>query len=47
MDGFEKNNKIIILASTNFKESLDSAIIRPGRFDRIIEIPVPNFKSRI
>ena len=46
MDGFEKNEKIFVIAATNFPESLDPAILRPGRFDEIIKIPTPSIKGR-
>lgn len=42
MDGFADNNGIIILAATNHAELIDSAILRPGRFDRIIHISSPD-----
>ena len=43
MDGFKKNtNPIIIIGATNHPESLDEAILRPGRFDRIVHIPMPD-----
>lgn len=48
MDGLEKNdNQIIIFGATNRIKSLDPAIVRPGRFDRIIEITKPKFKDRV
>lgn len=46
MDGFNQNNSIIVLAATNCPESLDLAALRSGRFDRVINIPLPNTKSR-
>ena len=46
MDGFQKNDDIIVLASTNRKDILDNALLRPGRFDRIVNIPYPNSDSR-
>lgn len=42
MDGFEKNEGIIVIGATNRPEMLDEAIMRPGRFDKIIEIPCPS-----
>ncbi|MFI5332987.1 MAG: AAA family ATPase [Candidatus Babeliales bacterium] len=42
MDGFEKNEGIIVIGATNRPEMLDDAIMRPGRFDKIIEIPCPS-----
>lgn len=46
MDGFEERDNIIVIAATNHAEVLDSAITRPGRFDRIVYIPKPNLKAR-
>lgn len=46
MDGFEERDNIIVIAATNYAEVLDSAITRPGRFDRIVYIPKPNLVAR-
>ena len=46
MDGFSKNEQIFVIASTNFPDSLDPAVIRPGRFDKILKIPLPSLKGR-
>lgn len=46
MDGFESNSNIIVIAATNRKDVLDPALLRPGRFDRIIYVPLPDKKSR-
>jgi cell division protease FtsH len=46
MDGFEKNDKIIILAATNRPDVLDPALLRPGRFDRKVVIGLPDIKER-
>ena len=46
MDGFEKNASVIILAATNRPDVLDSALLRPGRFDRQVTIDLPNLKER-
>ena len=46
MDGFGTADDIIILAATNRKEMLDSALTRPGRFDRMVEIDLPDIKGR-
>jgi proteasome regulatory subunit len=42
MDGFESRGDIGIIAATNRPDILDPALLRPGRFDRIIEVPVPD-----
>ncbi|XTZ12331.1 MAG: ATP-dependent zinc metalloprotease FtsH2, partial [cyanobacterium endosymbiont of Rhopalodia inflata] len=47
MDGFEGNTGIIIIAATNRPDVLDSALMRPGRFDRQIIVDAPDFKGRI
>lgn len=46
MDGFEGNNGVIILAATNRPESLDPALLRPGRFDRRVPVELPDLKGR-
>lgn len=46
MDGFEKNEGIIIMAATNRADILDPALMRPGRFDRQIYVNVPDVKGR-
>ena len=46
MDGFNNNTGIVILAATNRRDVLDQALLRPGRFDRIIRIPLPDKESR-
>jgi len=46
MDGFEGNSGVIILAATNRPESLDPALLRPGRFDRRIPVELPDLKGR-
>ena len=46
MDGFETSNQVVVLAATNRKELLDSALIRPGRFDRNIEVTLPDLQGR-
>ena len=46
MDGFEDRGQISIIAATNRFDMLDRAILRPGRFDRLIEVPKPDFEGR-
>jgi cell division protease FtsH len=46
MDGFQNNTDIIIIAATNRKDVLDQALLRPGRFDRLISVPLPDRTSR-
>lgn len=46
MDGFESNNGVVILAATNRPESLDAALLRPGRFDRRVPVELPDLKGR-
>ncbi|MCK4712917.1 MAG: ATP-dependent zinc metalloprotease FtsH, partial [Marinosulfonomonas sp.] len=46
MDGFDANEGVIILAATNRADVLDPALLRPGRFDRQIQVPNPDIKGR-
>ena len=46
MDGFEPNKGVIVLAATNRRDVLDDALLRPGRFDRLIYVPLPDRSSR-
>lgn len=46
MDGFEDNTGVVVMAATNRPAALDNALTRPGRFDRIISIPLPNLEVR-
>src|SRR5579883_3305752 len=47
MDGFEGNTGIIIIAATNRPDVLDSALLRPGRFDRQVTVDLPSYKGRL
>jgi cell division protease FtsH len=46
MDGFEPGASVVVMAATNRAEILDAALLRPGRFDRTVEIPLPNYGER-
>ena len=46
MDGFESNGGVIVLSATNRPDVLDPALLRPGRFDRQIVVPIPDVKGR-
>ncbi|WP_081736273.1 ATP-dependent zinc metalloprotease FtsH [Amycolatopsis orientalis] len=46
MDGFDQSSGIVVLAATNRPESLDRALLRPGRFDRQVTVPLPNQDER-
>ena len=47
LDGFDQNTNVIIIAATNFPKLLDSALTRPGRFDRHVTVPLPDARGRI
>lgn len=47
MDGFKTDQNVIVLAATNRRDVLDSALTRPGRFDRLIEVELPDISGRI
>jgi cell division protease FtsH len=47
MDGFDTNDQVIMIAATNRGDILDSALMRPGRFDRQIFVPLPDIKGRV
>jgi len=47
MDGFDQNSSVIVMAATNFPESLDEALTRPGRFDRHVAVSLPDVRGRI
>lgn len=46
MDGFEENENIVVIGATNHPDKLDPAMLREGRFDRKVAIPLPNVKGR-
>ena len=46
MDGFEGNEGVIVIAATNRPDVLDSALLRPGRFDRQVVVPLPDIRGR-
>ncbi|KAF8817738.1 ATP-dependent metallopeptidase HflB subfamily protein, partial [Cardiosporidium cionae] len=46
LDGFEQNEGLVVICATNFPESLDSAILRPGRLDKVVAIPFPDLQGR-
>jgi cell division protease FtsH len=46
MDGFEPGARVVVMAATNRAEILDEALLRPGRFDRTVEIPLPSYAER-
>src|SRR5579859_7960065 len=47
MDGFQPNESVIVIAATNRPDVLDSALLRPGRFDRHVTIDRPNWQGRL
>jgi proteasome regulatory subunit len=47
LDGFDPIGDVKLIAATNRPDILDEALLRPGRFDRIIKIPIPNLEARI
>ncbi|WP_342305887.1 proteasome-activating nucleotidase [Methanolobus sp. ZRKC5] len=47
MDGFDATQNVKVIAATNRIDLLDPALLRPGRFDRVIEVPIPDEKGRL
>lgn len=47
LDGFTQTEGVILIGATNFPESLDKALTRPGRFDRHIVVPLPDVRGRL
>jgi cell division protease FtsH len=47
MDGFDTNDQVIVIAATNRADILDTALTRPGRFDRQVVVPLPDIKGRL
>ena len=47
MDGFDPRGNVKVIAATNRPDILDTALLRPGRFDRLIEVPLPDFEGRL
>jgi cell division protease FtsH len=46
MDGFTDSGSIVVIAATNHPELLDQALLRPGRVDRQVTVPLPNLRDR-
>ena len=46
MDGVESRAQVIVVAATNRLDIIDSALLRPGRFDRLINVPLPDGETR-
>ncbi|MBN2560884.1 MAG: ATP-dependent zinc metalloprotease FtsH [Phycisphaerae bacterium] len=47
MDGFDTSDQVIVMAATNRADILDPALTRPGRFDRCVDVPLPDIKGRL
>ena len=46
MDGVESRAQVIVVAATNRLDIIDSALLRPGRFDRLVKVPLPDIATR-
>ena len=46
IDGFKESDNVIVIGATNFEKALDPAILRPGRFDKTIHVPLPDVRGR-
>ena len=46
MDGFSQNDNILVIGATNHEKALDPAAVRPGRFDKKINVPLPDVNGR-
>lgn len=46
LDGFSESQGIVVIAATNMADTLDKALLRPGRFDRHVHVPLPDFRGR-
>ncbi|OMJ89014.1 hypothetical protein SteCoe_8933 [Stentor coeruleus] len=47
MDGFEEHQNVLVIGATNVVDDIDSALLRPGRFDKEVQVPVPHLNDRI
>ena len=47
MDGFTPSDQIVVIGATNLGDALDSALTRPGRFDRHVPVPLPDVRGRL
>jgi len=45
MDGFKESENVVVIGATNFEKALDPAIMRPGRFDKTIHVPLPDIRG--
>ena len=46
MDGFKQTDNVVVIGASNFEQAIDPAIKRPGRFDKIIHVPLPDVRGR-